>query len=314
MKKSIIIPIALFAAVFCETFLCQRYSLIFRENVSLFLLTPDWLREVFSNPMPLSNLVGSFIGQFYGETILGPMIPAGEMTVIYLCLNALLRKFHLPFHNLAAIVLSLTAWILTSSLSTPVAITAILLISLLLWALSGFVPKRESSRPQGKWWEIVAAVVLIAGSAVFVSQRKVTKDEEMTARVIVNADKGKWGEVLKIATPESVFENNLMLPYAMLALNNQVRLSEQMFRYPVTGVDCMDIEREMNATGNLFQSFLFESLGVPNEAIHQMFQFSTNFDHGMTHLSLRRLIRLNVNSGNYKMAVKYAEILKHNLF
>lgn len=311
MKKSVIIPAVLFVAVFCVSFFCQRYSLIYRENIGLFVFTPDWLREVFSNPMPLSNLMGSFLVQFYAEPILGPMIPAAQITIIHLCLSSFLCKCNLPFHRLSATVPALTVWCLTSNLSSIVAQTAAMLISLLLFFVGCFL---SGHRKSPRLWEVTVSLALIVGAAIFVSQRKETKSNEYYSRVTVSAGKALWNDVLFVATPDKMDDNPLLLPYATLALNGQARLSEVMFLFPVSGVDCLDLEKENNAVGHLFQSFLFETLGVPNEAIHHMFQFSANFNHSMTHLSLCRLIRLNIAAGNYKIAVKYAEILKHNLY
>lgn len=329
MKKGFLIPAALFAAVFCTSFLCQHYTLIFRENIGLFLLTPDWLKEVFTKPLMLSNFTGSFLGQFYAEPVIGPMIPAAVITIIYLCLNAFLLNIRFKFHCLAATIAALAAWYVTAGLSTPIAMTAIMLIALAMAAISklpllckrkrgeaadkGSNRNGKPARPEIRWWEIIAAIVLIAGTAIFAGNRKSIRDNEEMARVVISTGKGAWSEVLKVATPDKVMERPVMMPFAMLALNAQTKLSETMFRYPVTGPESLDLAKEKNAIGNIFQSYLFEALGVPNEAIHQMFQFSTNFNHGMTHLSLCNLIRYNLDAGNYRMAAKYASILSHNL-
>ncbi len=316
MKKSAIIPSVLFATVFCVSLICQRYTLIFREDTGLFLLTPDWLREVFSHPWALSNFTGSFLGQFYAEPVAGPMIPAAIITVIYLCLNSFLKRCRVPFHRLFAVAMALTAWYFTANMSKLSAIAAVMLISLALDLLSRPVLqlfKACEARPDNPgWWQIVAALVLVAGTAALIGIRKDIRDNEEMANVVVNAGEGNWDKVLRTATPEKVMEQPLMMPFALLALNGQVRLSESMFRYPVSGPASLDLSNEKNAIGNLFQAFLFETLGVPNEAIHQFFQFSTNFDHGMTHLSMRSLIRCNINAEQYGMAAKYAAILSHN--
>jgi len=315
MKKGFIIPSVLFLAVFCVSFFCQRYSLIFREYIGLFLFTPDWLRETFTGSWPLSNFVASFLGQFYAEPVVGPMIPAAVTTVIYLCLSAVLRKCRAPFHRLLALAAALSAWCFTASLSTSVAIAAVLLISVLLWLITLIIPVfRGEAAPNVKVWEFLACGALIVGATLFVVFDKTTRENEELAKVIVSADRYDWAGVLKVATPERAKERPTLMPFAMLALNGQVKLSEAIFRYPVTGIETLDTSNEKNALSDLHQSYLYEIMDVPNEAIHQMFQFSTNFNHGMTHISLRRLIRLNIDAGQYNMAVKYATILRHNLF
>ena len=314
MKKGFIIPAALFIAVFCTSFFFQRYTLAYQENTDLFLLTPDWLREVFSQPLPLSNFTESFLKQFYSEPVTGPMIPATVTVAIYLCLNCFLRKCRVPFHRLAAIVPPLALWCLTATGRISTAIFTALLISVLLGLVSLFVPHPSEGRKSIPLWEMAVVLALIAGSATFTILAEKTRSNEEMAKVSVCADKNRWEEVLTTATPEKVKEQPLMLPYALLALNSQGRLCDAMFRYPVTGLDCLDLGKENSAFGDIIQSYAYEMMDIPNEAVHQIFQFSTNFDHGMTHLSLRRLIRLNVNAGRYRLAVKYAEILRHNLF
>lgn len=318
MKKSIIIPSVLFAAVFCVTLICQRYTLMSRENIGLFLLTPDWLREVFTHPWALSNFTGAFLMQFYAEPIAGPMIPAAVITVIYLCLNAFLCRCRLPFHRLFAVAMALAAWCLTASISKPSALAAVMLISiglaLLSWIVALCLKRGGDASSSVKWWQIAAAVALIAAASVFTGCRKDIRKNEAMSKVLVKAGRSDWNAVLKTATPDNITDQPVMMPFALLALNGQVKLGESMFHYPVTGVESLDLSNERNAVGNLFQAYLFNILGVPNEAIHQMFQFSTNFDHGMTHLSLRSLIRYNIDLGRFDLAAKYAEILSSNLY
>lgn len=67
MKKRFPISLLLFAGVFCVSQLAQPYTLIQLENQGLFLLTPDWFREVLGGSRPLSELVGSFLVQFYED-------------------------------------------------------------------------------------------------------------------------------------------------------------------------------------------------------------------------------------------------------
>ena len=82
MKKNTIIPLLLFAAVFCVSQFLQPYWLTMLANNGLFLLTPDWLGDVLHGPHPLSELVGSFLVQFYDIPVTGPLIVAAVITVI----------------------------------------------------------------------------------------------------------------------------------------------------------------------------------------------------------------------------------------
>ena len=312
-KRGFIIPLLLFAAVFCVTLVYQRYTLAYRESVGLFLLTPDWLSEVFSRPWPLSNFLGSFLVQFYSEPAAGPIIPAAVITVIYLCLDVCLGRFRVSFHRVIALALALAVWCLASGLDSQTFLAAALLFSAAL-ALISLLFARRGVGGGLKWREIVLCGVLVLCASLFVALRPATKAEEEMSKVIVCADAGRWNDVLSVATPSKVSQRPEMMPFALLALNAETRLGEDMFDYPVSGPGDLDMSGAKTALGNLFQSLLFDVLDVPNEAAHQMFQFATNYDHGITHLTLRRLVKYNVEAGLYSLACKYARILRCNLY
>ena len=107
--KRVPIPVALAVAVFCITFLVQRYTFICQEYNGLFLLTPDYFRQVFREPLPISRIIGSFLVQFYRFSIYAPLIFAAIVTGIFLLLRAISRTLGLEA-ELPATAGACTAW------------------------------------------------------------------------------------------------------------------------------------------------------------------------------------------------------------
>ena len=77
--------------IFLLTFLsCQLfipYTLMQQESYALFLTTPDYLRETFSAPWPVSHLVGNFIVQFFHYPYAGPAIMALLVTLLFFLIS-----------------------------------------------------------------------------------------------------------------------------------------------------------------------------------------------------------------------------------
>ena len=310
MKKSILKPLLLFAAVFCVSQFVQPYSLIQLENQGLFLLTPDWFREVLAGPHPVSELFGSFLVQFYDIPVVGALLVAAIVVVLYLCIDSFLRRCRVPFHRLIAAAVAAASWALTAKLDSNILIARILLVAAALALLSLLINKKEEKRAPR--WELPAALAVILIGAAYVSTGSEIRDTERLAKVQVNARRLRWGKVLEAATPEACAEDPRLMPFAFLALGETGELGDKLFKYPVSGPQDFDMEGDNSLTGCLFNSLLYERLGVPNEAIHHIFQYSCHLPHGMSHLTLYQLIRYNAEKGDFTLARKYAGILGRN--
>jgi len=310
MKNNRLIPLLLFAAVFCVSQFAQPYSLIQLENSGLFLLTPDWLREVMDGKYPLSEFVGSFLVQFYDIPVVGGLITAAVIALVYWAADRILSRLGLPFHRLVSLLAALICWVFTAGLDSNLPAVRIMLAAVIA-ALVFSLIKPRPEKP-AKRWEIPAALVLVLAAVLFVVTDSGIKDTERLAKVQVNARRHRWDKVLEAATPEASASDPRLMPYAFLALGEKGELGDRLFKYPLSGPEDFDMEGDNSLTGCLFNSLLAESLGVPNEAIHHIFQYSCHLPHGMSHLTLYQLMRYNALKGDYTMVRKYAGILRHN--
>lgn len=311
MKTKTLIPAILFLTVFCICQFLQPFTLKDMQNCGLFLLTPDWIREVLTGPHPVSETVASFLVQFYDIPVVGALIVAAVITLTYLALDTVLSRCRLPLHRIVSLLGALALWFFTSHLTSNRIPVMVMLIAAGL-ALVSLLIRKGRERPAARW-EFPAALVLTLAVAALIATDARTVRQERLAKAEVNAVLHRWDKVLEAATPDNSAKDPRLMPYAFLALGEKDALGDNMFKYPLTSPDDFGMEGENTLVANLFNSLLNECLHVPNEAIHQIFQYSAHLPHGMSHLSLYQLIKYNLESGNYTLARKYAEILSHNI-
>ena len=310
MKKNTIIPLLLFAAVFCVSQFLQPYWLTRLANNGLFLLTPDWLGDVLHGPHPLSELVGSFLVQFYDIPVTGPLIVAAVITVIYLCEDVFLRKCGVPFHALVSLLTALACWYFTARLDSNLPAVRVMLAAVFLGLVSLLI-KRRTVLKQLRW-ELPAALTALALMTAVMCIDGRARAQEAMARAQAGIRKHDWDGVLKFVTPGRCTVYPELIPYAVMALGEKDMLADNLFRYPVSSLADFGMEGDNSLEGCLYNSILNECLGVPNEAIHQIYQYSCHLPHGMSHLGLAQLARYSVEGGNFTLARKYAGILMHN--
>lgn len=309
MKKKALIPSILGAAVFLTGLLCQWYTFLHQEGLGLFLLTPDYLRECFDSPLPLCNLAGSFIVQFYDIALVGPAVTAVLVVLTWLCAAALCRRIT-GWWRIPATVLACTAWWFIARADGPATAVCILACSAVvaLVAMLSHIKEERTDRHI-----IPASLGIIAVACVLVAFNPSVRKTEQISRLEHFTRNHEWNKVLKTATPKACTTDRTLLPYAMLALNAQGRLTADMGRYPVRKPEDLDMEGVQTREGYWFSSLLCECLGCPNEAIHLLFQSGCHLPHGTSHMMLRQLIRYNIELGNYTMVRKYAEVLSRSL-
>lgn len=116
--KKLLIPALLFVAVFLTGMLCAGHIFIHQGQFSLFLLTPDYFAQVFSEPFPITHIIVSFVTQFFDIPAVGPAVVAALVIAAYALLRALLRKLkvadRLSVSLLSGIVLACCAFVIIS--------------------------------------------------------------------------------------------------------------------------------------------------------------------------------------------------------
>lgn len=311
MRKALL-PAFTAAAVFCTCFFCQRHTLMQQEFNGLFLLTGDYFREVFSGSLPLSNLLGSFLVQFYRISWAGPLATALLAAAAWLLARRIFR-FTGKWSVVAASAAACTLWMLVAFSTTPAAPSAAFLIILALWAAVIAIDRRTGVNESGAVQNAAAAAMTAAAAAVIVFSPAI-RDREVWDRIEHSAVHGKWADITAVITPYRASEDPNMLPFAALALAERGQLVSSFEKYPSRGPGDLDFEGLTDRRSYLFSSLFNASAGCTNEAIHQLFQSACNLPHGTSFGTIRQLIRYNMIAGNTAMASKYCSILARSPF
>lgn len=161
--------------------------------------------------------------------------------------------------------------------------------------------KNVAVRP-GEWVLIVAGWA--AGTCILYDQK-----QEYFFRMDQAVVKGHWDEVIAMAGDKETFsrEESYLLN---LALVNKGILGECLFDYPVSGIGCLYLPREIDYRNSVLGGEMYYRLKIPNEAIHWIFQASVASPQGMNFRTLRRLIELNIMKGDSAIADKYLTVLE----
>lgn len=311
MKKHII-PIILFADVFCVSILFQRYTLLNQEYLGLFLNTPDYFREVFDCPMPLSNLLGSFLVQFYRLSWAGPFITAALVLAIWL-LCKVIFKFAGKWAEAASTLAASGAWYAIAVSETPKTGAAILLISCAVAIIMAIVGRSFNKKDASSSVRNLSIAAICAAALLVIFSPSV-REAELWGKIECSTRTHQWDKVINAVKPSMAANDASLMPYTFLAMSEKGILPDRIFSFPVTGPEVLDMEQFTDRRAYYYKSMLNECLGCTNEAIHNTFQTACTLEHGTSFGTLRQLIKYNLASGNLTMARKYNDILRKSPF
>lgn len=155
----------------------------------------------------------------------------------------------------------------------------------------------------------MAFVVVLCLIAVY---NAYNRNGEFYFRMEQAAIKGKWEQVLQMAEQVDNTERENMYLIS-LALANRGELGERLFDYPVWGIGCLYLPRELDYKSGALGGEMYYRLKIPNEALHWTFQASVASPQGMDFRTLRRLIDLNLLKRDSILADKYLSVMENTL-
>lgn len=307
MRKHL--PILVLAVtVFSVSVSVQPYTFIRQSYDSLFLLTPDYFRDVMVSPFGPVLALTELVAGFYATAFAGAVWTALMVVAVFAMLRGAAARCGVRHSSVVATVAATSVWGAGVLASTPVIYVSAVLIALFLRVLSLFF--KSHSLESGTIWTVFLS--LTAAATLFVCLSEKVRAEERMAKVEVCARNAEWDKVLDVATPMRCIGDKQFLPYAALALASKGQFYRTYSQWPFDGPEDLDMEGLQTSEAYYFGSLMFEALGCPNEAIHRIFQYSCHRPYGSSVISLYQLIRYNVESGNYSMVRKYASVLSRN--
>lgn len=202
------------------------------------------------------------------------------------------------------------------------AITGFPLERALSWAIGGVygygilllgiaLMAKKMHRSFRKWlfWTELALVFVVVG---FTFYRTNLINQEVFYRLDQAVQQGKWDQAIQIAegiqepTREERYLTNLAL-----ACNDQ--LGEKLFDFPVWGLSCLYLPRDIVYQTSVIGGEFYYRLNIPNEGIHWIFQASVGTPYGMNFRCLKRLIDLNIQKRDRVIADKYLSVLEQSV-
>lgn len=311
--KKFVFPTLLVLAVFLITIYCQRFTILRQEGLGLFLLTPDFFRDLLFDAFPLSNLAGSFLVQFYSNFYVGAAIVSAIVVAEYFIAKGLFRRFGLDMEVLG-VACACAAWIALARAANPSMGMAIIFCSLAAYAaVSLLFRKKVEKRTIPAGFDISAGILAIAAVSLYIFLSPFIKEGEKWSKIEFAAVQGEWKYLLRVANVKEAERDIQVVPFALLALNAQGRLADEVDKYPIMENFGLDFGDEMSYRRSLFDAVLYNALGCYNEAIHRTHQCGDFLPHCTSFRTLRMLVKENHALGDSLMVVKYCDILDRSL-
>lgn len=307
--KKYIMPLLTAVAVFCVTLFCQRFTILRQEGLGLFLNTPDFYRDLLFDPFPLSNLIGSFLVQFYSNMYVGCAIVALMTVLVFFLARGIMHRIGFDSDAIAALC-ACVAWYFIARAANPSMGIAIILCTSVVYAIISIVLKKRPAKAFNKvWLDLSLAAAVIVAASLAISLSPYNKEGEKWSKIEFAAVQGEWDYLLKVATPEAAQKDLSVVPYALMALNAQGRLADELQDYPIMEHYGLDYGDEVSYKRALFDAVLYSNMGCHNEAIHRTHQCGDFLPHCTSFRTLRMLVKENYAVGDSLMVVKYCDVL-----
>ena len=311
--KKFITPVLVALAAFLTTIYFQPFTILRQEGLGLFLNTPDYYRALFFDPFPLSNLIGSFLVQFYSNVYAGAAIVASLVIAVFFLSRGILSRFGIRL-DAAAVLCACIAWFFIAKAASPAMGVAIILIESAVLVLLSLILKKRVVKPAiNPPKDIIASAVVVVAAGLVITFNPSIREGEKWSAIEFAAVQGDWNYILKRATPEEAKKDMQVVPYALLALNAKGQLSDKIGEYPLLEDFGLDFGDEVSYRRSLFDAVLYGCLGCWNESVHRTHQCGDFLPHCTSFRTLRMLVKENYALGDSLMVVKYCDILDKSL-
>lgn len=164
---------------------------------------------------------------------------------------------------------------------------------------------------KGKRLFYLCELAVIVAACVLGVKYGYQKNTEYFLRMDRAAECGDWEEVLEVAESLEQWSREEFF-YVSLALANRGELGEKLFNYPVWGIGCLYLPRSLDYHISVVGSEFYYRLKIPNEALHWTLQAAIASPVGINFRTLKRLIDVNIQKGDNRLADKYLAILEHS--
>lgn len=125
---------------------------------------------------------------------------------------------------------------------------------------------------------------------------------------------GRWNDVIKLAEKNPP-KNNLSLAMLNLSLAKTDKMGDKLFSFEQNGNGGLFLPFKKEYVAPMMGNEIFFQLGLINASQEYVFEsMETTPNLNKTVRAIKRLAETNLINGNYEVADKYIELLKHTIF
>lgn len=189
------------------------------------------------------------------------------------------------------------------------AVRGMYVYGLLLLLIAYMAGKIQRAFRRWVYWGELALVFIGLGLFLY---RMYPAEQEYFYRLDQAVQQGEWELALQVAQKiKEPTREEMYLICLALACNDQ--LGDRLFDFPVWGLGCLYLPRDMDYKTSVIGGEFYYRLNIPNEGIHWIFQASVSTPQGMNFRCLRRLVDLNIRKRDFAVAEKYLSVLERSL-
>lgn len=318
MKKILLLHSAvLVPTLFLFWLLAYRNTLWWMEGMSFFSTLPDFAVLQARLPEGIFKYAASYLLQFYHSAVLGALIQTMFAWIVMVCADVVVwrlwRRASLSWLAMVPVALFVALQCRYRDAEGAVVWCA---VSIAVAAVAAMFTRRREPYAATKdvylrYGVILPFALVAAGIAVSLSVRE-NRVRERLHRVERLAEDRNWDRILEIVKPEVSASDPVRRRYALLALGEQGKLAETVFRYGITDSEDFFFAGSSDIVGCNFNALLARSLGLDNEVVHQSFQLNSLAPLGYSFRSMRRITDSFLKMGNMPLADKYMRVLMHS--
>ena len=344
--SSIFVAVAIVAVVLFTWLQKFPFLMWEKESNGFFAWTDDYLEWVLSMPAPASVFCGDFLTQFFRFPLLGGLIQALGVLVVWLSLTVVMRRFRFPrWLEWIAVLPAAGLWWLqlgeeamdstlpfawfclatAAYVSLPwrwvrilVAIPTFFFLptgAFIGWVVVVLV--LEGALYAG--WTFphtrdryflspVLSIVIFGACCLFLMRNESLQKNERWANIRYLAYSERWNKLYDLVCQQEIYEN-MEVPYMLLALSQRQQLGDYIFHYPINSEEYYLYIGMGTRDAYFFNQLFYAHLGMYNEAIHMAYQEKTRTRYPMSFRILMNLVRFEKACGDYRQADKYLDLL-----
>lgn len=315
-KLAISVVAIFFLVLWAVWYSCYYYTLCWQEGFSFFSTLPDFIGIQANLPEDIFKYTGAFLLQFFRNPLCGAAIQAGFTTFIVIFLGICVKDARLLWLAFLPVPVFVAGQYADITLVRSLQWCTSALLLTVIWRL--FVRLKHVNFSIPHWLRssvlMLGVPVMVLGLSVYQLMKKDNGYQEQLCRIDYHANQQEWREILHLISPEDAQKDELKLRYALLALSETGQLADYAFGYGIKDYSQFLFYGTEDPFHRNFNALFYQSIGMPNEVVHQCYQQSLTSPFGFNFKSLRLLVDTYIEMGDRLLASKYLEILRHSSF